>query len=246
MAYTSMPAEGAIGFNWARSIGILGSQKLVEMLSGEIFLVDANVDVPTGRWIAYRFHKTLPVSLPGIADAPFRISWCRDLDEVEFQGLTQTIVRLNQASQNMVAWRRQLSAAEWQTMQAGSQAVVSGAVAACSIGSTLACIATGGLFAIPLGIAAVSGMACASSVSAMEASARAGNALVERINAEYKVLYRLGQDLQLPELAVHSTPQIASACTQVSEVFDWMRGTIWWNQKGIDSYLSSNLKFGNS
>lgn len=243
MAYMDLPAEGAIGFGWARSIGSIHNMILVEMLSGEIFLVDRNVHVPTDTWIAYRFHKSTAICIPGVVDLPYHITWCRELDELAYNGLNANIVRLNQASQNMSTWRKQLGEAEWRCLQAGSQATVAGTISALSIGSTLACIASGGLFLVPLGIAAATGMACASSVGEMEKAAYQGNALVNKINAEYRSLYRIGADLQLPELAVHSTPVIRSACTQVSDTFDWLRGTVWWNQKGIGNYLSSELKF---
>jgi hypothetical protein len=243
MAYTNIPAGGAIGFNWPLNVGCVGSQRIVEMISGEIFLVDAGVHIPTDRWIAFQFHKASSISIPGVIDLPYRISWCRNLDNLQMQGLSQTIVQLNQASQNMALWRRQLSEAEWQCLQSSGQAAVSGSIAAVAGASGLACLASGGLAFIPLGIAFVSGMACAGSVSAMEQAAHRGNTLVDRINSEYRTLYRLGQDLELPCNAAHSAPEIQSACVQVSEAFNWMRGTVWWHQDGLNSYLGSDLKF---
>ena len=247
MAFTQISKDGAIAFNWPSSVTTGTACDTVRMINGEILVAPRNSRIQTNRWLAYRYHKTTTLALPGVMDiAPYAIDWYVDLDDKQSEGFGKQLVQLNERTRAIAQWRQQLSEAERDALISGTFATVSGISA---IGYGVAFI--GDLFAggIPwaTGLLALgSAAACGSSVGALEAHAKRGDAYVRSINSTMVEVLELGRALQLPATAPHQTPIIQSACTGLAQAFGWKDELLKATQNGIADWLNADLRFSPS
>jgi hypothetical protein len=218
------------------------------MLSGEVFAAPKGNGIRPGRWVAYHYHKSqTPLSIAGVVDlAPYVIDWITDLDDKQAQGLERTLVALNERSQSIVIWRKQLTQAEHDSLVSGAFAALSGVSTVASGIALVGDLLAGGIpWASGLWFAG-SSVALGSNLGALEAHAKRGDLCVQSINAAMGDVLDLGRQLDLPFCSPHQTPIIQSACTNLAQAFGWKDEQIKATQAGIANWLNADLRFSAS
>lgn len=245
MAFTAIPADGAVGFGFLLEARQAGSIQTLFLASGEHLIAPPTLQLQTG-FIAYHYRKSdRPIAaINGVIDlAPYVVLWASNLSDLQADGLERSFEQLETKTLQLEDWRKQLSQAEHDALVSGSLATISGIS---TVGGGIAIIGdlmaggipwASGLWTLGSGIA----LGC--NLSNLEAAAIRGDRAVRSINNTLFEVSELARTINLPTGIAYETGIVQSACTSLAKAFGWKNDRLRATQAGINSWLEADLRF---
>ena len=248
MAFTAIPADGAVGFGFLVEARQSGSVQTLFLASGEHLIAPLSIRLSPG-FIAYHYRKSdRPIAaINGVIDlAPYVVIWASNLSDLQADGLEHSLEQLERKTLQLNDWRKQLSQAEHDALISGTFATISGISTVAGGIAFVADLMAGGIpWASGLWTLG-SGMACGSSLGNLEAAAIRGDRAVRSINNTLFEVSELGRAINLPSTVAYETGIVQSACTGLARAFGWKNEQLRATQAGINSWLQADLRLSNS
>lgn len=245
MAFTAIPADGAIGFGFLLEARQAGSVQTLFLASGEHLIAPLAIQLQPG-FVAYHYRKSdRPIAaINGVVDlAPYVVIWACNLSDLQADGLERSLEQLEKKTLQLSDWRNQLSRAEHDALVSGAFATISGISTVAGGVAFVADLMAGGIpWASGLWTLG-SGIACGSNLGNLEAAAIRGDRAVRSINNTLYEVMELGRSINLPSTVAYETGIVQSACTGLAHAFGWKNEQLRATQAGINNWLQADLRF---